>query len=143
MKSLKDEVEIASVSGTGVSAKLTTKRVIFESGSASTGETRIIPLQNIDSYAFRTSQNVLLFIIGALAALVGLVMLGGRGGESTGIMALLIAVIFLAVWWFTRRIGAFIYSLSGRNEVFLKASAGNRQAVINFLDEVQQALDKK
>jgi uncharacterized membrane protein YgaE (UPF0421/DUF939 family) len=75
MKLLKDETEIASVSGPGVSAKLTTQRVIFESGTANAGEIRIIPLRSVDSFAIITSQHILLLILGILVALIGLVMM--------------------------------------------------------------------
>lgn len=138
MKLLKDETEIASVAGPGVSAKLTSKRVIFESGTANAGEIRIIPLQCIDSFAVIASQNILLLVLGILVAFVGSILMI-QGSESGGAGAFLVAGLLIAGWWFTRRIGAFIYSLSGQNEIFVGARA-NRQAIIDFLNEVQQAL---
>lgn len=138
MNLLKDETEIASVAGPGVSAKLTSKRVILESGTANAGEIRIIPLQSIDSFAVIATQNIPLLVFGILVAIVGLILLM-QGSERGGAGVLLAGALLIAGWWFTRRVGVFIYSLSGQNEIFLNARA-NRQATIDFLNEVQQAL---
>ena len=139
MKLLKDETEIASVSGPGVTVKLTNQRVIFESGTPNTGDLRIIPLRSVDSFAVSTSQNILLLILGALGALAGLIMMLQR--NESGALFFVIGALLIGSWWLTRRIGAFIYSLSGENVIFINAKS-NRQAIIDFLNEVQQALPK-
>lgn len=91
----------------------------------------------ISSVAITTSQKLWLLVIGVLIALFGLM---NKGRDKTSVLVLIVGGAFIAGWWFTRKIGAFIYSMSGRNEIFLEASAWNRQAVINFIYEVQETM---
>jgi hypothetical protein len=141
MKPLKNEKEIASVKGANVSVSLTNKRIISTIGSDNSGEIRTIPLENLDSVAFRSSHYVVLLVLGIIAILYGLVLRSNHNSDSTGLI--IIGGLFFASWWFTRKVGAFIYSLSGKNEIFISASARNKKAIIDFLDEIQSAFDNK
>lgn len=137
MKLLTGETEIASATGDNVKVVLTNKRV-YEEIMGGDGDCKIIPLHNIDSFAVTTSQKLWLLIVGVLICLFGFM---NMGRDKSSLLVLLVGGAFIAGWWFTRKIGAFIYSMSGRNEIFLGASAGNRSAITLLIHEVQETLE--
>jgi hypothetical protein len=89
-----------------------------------------ISVSAIDSYAVTTGQKLWMLIAGILVALFGRM---NMGRDKTSVLVLLVGGAFIVSWWFTRMIEAFIYSMSGRDEIFLEAAAGSRQTVINFI----------
>jgi len=140
MKQLKDEIEIATVKGENTSVLLTNKRIVAVMGSENSGETKFIPLDNLDSIAFTSNQYLILLVLGIVIGAYGLIL--NSNHNSDAYLYIVIGVLLLAGWWFTRKVGAFIYSLSGNNVIFIGASASNRTAIIDFLDKVQETFDK-
>jgi hypothetical protein len=51
-------------------------------------------------------------------------------------------VVWIA-WWFTRKVGAVVHSLSGKTELFVLASASNMEEITNFIARIQETLDNK
>jgi len=141
MTQLSGETEIKSLSGSGVKATLTNKRVYQEASAGEAVAIRNIPLQNIDSFEMTTSQKPWLLIVGILLALCGLLLLNQRDFTNFGVLLLLAGGGMIIAWSSTKKIGAFIYSFSGVTPIFIQASANNKDAVMKFVDEIQKVLE--
>jgi hypothetical protein len=150
VRQLSGETELAMIKGTKMTSfftkastkvVLTNKRVYQEIESGANEESCIIPLRSVDSFGLMTSSKTWLLVLGAIVVLFGLYSLFTSNSKSDAFIILIIGAIPIAVWWFTRKIGAVVYSLSGKTELFVLASAGNMGDITTFIAKIQETLD--
>ena len=151
VKALPGETELARIRGTKLTSffmststriVLTDKRVYQETTAGAQEESSIIPLSNVDSFGLAASSKTWLLIVGGLIALYGLYSLITDHSKGSFVV-LLIGGILLALWWFTRKIGAVVHSLSGKTELFVLASASNMDDISTFIARIQECLESK
>lgn len=119
---------------------LTNKRVYKLITEGFQKQSTIIPLANVDSFGVETSQQIYLLGIGLLACLFGLITMFSSD-KGVGFLILIVGGVFIAAWWFSRRIGAVVYSVSGKSEIFINASAENESEISKFIVNIQEAVE--
>lgn len=129
------ELEIAKLGN----ITLTDKRVYQEINAGSVKIIRIIPITNVDSFGLISTQKVWLLILGVIIALVGLVMLTQAPGVGASILVL--AMLIIAAWWFTKKVGGVVYSMSGESELFTTVRGSQLTEVVGFLNKLQEAVE--
>jgi len=129
------EVEIAKLG----SITLTDKRVYQEINAGSMKTIQIIPITNVDSFGLISTQKVWLLILGVIIALVGLVTLTQSPGVGASILVL--AMLFIAAWWFTKKVGGVVYSMSGESELSTTVSGSQLTEAVGFLNKLQAAVE--
>jgi len=129
------ELEIAKLGN----ITLTDKRVYQEINAGSMKTIQIIPITNVDSFGLISTQKVWLLILGVIIALVGLVMLTQSPGVGASILVL--AILFIAAWWFTRKVCSVVYSMSGESELSTIVSGSQLTEVVGFLNKLQAAVE--
>lgn len=132
---LPGETQLASLIGEKKTI-LTDKRVVQEDSI----EARIIPLANIDSFGLVAKQKKWFLIIGSIISLYAIYELISSYDKKSAIFMLLIGCGLIAVWWFTRKMGGVIYSLSGEMEIFF---VGPPEDIVDFLNQVQMVILNK
>ncbi len=151
VKQISGEKELARIQGTKMSSLftatatrvvLTNKRVYQEITEGVHEEACIIPLKNVDSFGLSASSKTWLLVIGVIIALFGFYSLKTSYSKDMAFFTVLIGGGFIAAWWFTRKIGAVVHSLSGKTELFVQASAQNRDDIANFIARIQESLDE-
>jgi len=129
------EVEIAKLGN----ITLTDKRVYQEINAGSMKTIQIIPITNVDSFGLISTQKVWLLILGVIIALVGLVTLTQSPGVGASILVL--AMLIIAAWWFTRKVCSVVYSMSGESELSTIVSGSQLTEVVGFLNKLQTAVE--
>jgi len=129
------ELEIAKLGN----ITLTDKRVYQEINEGSMKTIQIIPITNVDSFGLISTQKVWLLILGVIIALVGLVMLTQAPGVGASILVL--AMLFIAAWWFTKKVGGVVYSMSGESELSTTVSGSQLTEAVGFLNKLQAAVE--
>ncbi len=151
VQQISGEQEIARIQGTKLSPLfiptstrlvLTNKRVYQETTEGFQGESAIIPLKNVDSFGLASSSKTWLLIIGVLVVLYGLYSIVTDHSTGMSLFIMIIGSVFIAAWWFTRKIGAIIHSASGKTELFVQASSQNMDEISNFIVRIQESLDE-
>lgn len=149
VRQLSGETELARLQGTKMTSLftkvktnvvLTNKRVYQEIAEGSQKESSIIPLNNVDSFGLTASSKTWLLIIGALITLYGLYSLVSSHSKGMPLFISLIGVGLIALWWFTRKTGAVVHSMSGKTEIFVEASASNQEGITIFIARIQEAI---
>jgi hypothetical protein len=152
VKQLSGETELAKIQGTKMTlfftqtstkVVLTNKRVYQETETGAQEESSIIPLNNVDSFGLTTSSKTWLLVLGAMLSLYGLYSFLTSYSKTGAFMIMLIGGALIAAWWFTRKIGAVVHSLSGKTELFVLASSSNMEEITNFIARIQETLDNK
>jgi hypothetical protein len=131
------EVEIAKLG----SITLTDKRVYQEINAGSMKTIQIIPITNVDSFGLISTQKVWLLILGVIIALGGLVMLIDRTLRGGALLLFVLAILFIAAWWFTRKVCSVVYSMSGESELSTIVSGSQLTEVVGFLNKLQAAVE--
>ncbi|MGQ9806070.1 MAG: hypothetical protein ACUVRP_08340 [Chlorobiales bacterium] len=121
------------------SITLTDKRVYQEINMGSIKTVQIIPMTNVDSFGLISTQKVWLLILGVIIALGGLIMLVKSPGVGAAILVL--AALFIAAWWFTKKVGAVVYSMSGESELFTTVPGSQLTEVVGFLNKLHTAVE--
>jgi len=129
------ELEIAKLGN----ITLTDKRVYQEINAGSMKTIQIIPITNVDSFGLISTQKVWLLILGVIIALVGLVTLTQSPGVGASILVL--AMLFIAAWWFTKKVGGVVYSMSGESELSTTVSGSQLTEAVGFLNKLQAAVE--
>ena len=130
------EVEIAKIG----SITLTDKRVYQEINAGSMKTIQIIPITTVDSFGLISTQKVWLLILGVIIALGGLVMLIDRTLRSGALLLFVLAILFIAAWWFTKKVLIVVYSMSGASESTI-VSGSQLTEVVGFLNKLQAAVE--
>lgn len=101
MKFLQDEQLITASNGNRIT--LTNKRIQMKDEVLGKAYTIIIFLEDISSTEVQYKSYVILLFLGVLSVLGGL--LTGSSSNNVSAMAggIILGVIFLAIWWFTRK----------------------------------------
>jgi hypothetical protein len=134
-QSLSTEKELGKLG----SITLTDKRVYQEINAGSTKTIQIIPITNVDSFGLISTQKVWLLILGVIIALGGLLALSQS--PQSGATILVLAGLVLAAWWFTKKVGGVVYSMSGESELFTTVPATQLTEVVGFLNKLQAAVE--
>ncbi len=118
---------------------LTDKRVYQEINAGSMKTIQIIPITTVDSFGLISTQKVWLLILGVIFALGGLVMLNKEPG--VGALLLVLAILFIAAWWFTKKVRSVVYSMSGESELSTIVSGSQLTEAVGFLNKLQAAVE--
>ena len=99
---------------------LTNRRVYQETTVSGNTDINIIPLSKIDSFGVGKAEHTWLLILGVIT----LIFYG-------------LGLIFLLIWYFTRRTTLRISS--GKTDIMVEVSPSSRDSAMNFVNQVQIA----
>jgi cell division protein YceG involved in septum cleavage len=57
------------------------------------------------------------------------------------LLLFVLAILFIAAWWFTKKVGSVVYSMSGESELFTIVSGSQLTEVVGFLNKLQAAVE--
>jgi hypothetical protein len=50
-------------------------------------------------------------------------------------------MLIIAAWWFTKKVGGVVYSMSGESELFTTVRGSQLTEVVGFLNKLQAAVE--
>jgi uncharacterized membrane protein len=128
---------------------LTNKRIHMSDRRWSGSYSNTLFLEDISSMEIRYSSNIILLILAGLAVLLSILNIsnsdrplsGGDGDEIT-LLPLIIGVILVFIYWFSRK---HIISISpnGGKPINFEVAGMSKQQIEMFLDKVQKAKDAR
>ena len=119
---------------------MTTHRIAYEYKEWGSSYYQSIMLEDITSCENSYSSQIWLLILGGLSAVGGLIAATNNNTESFG-AGMLIALVFAALYWFTRRNVIIIGSPSTKMLVSVKGMQSDR--ILEFINKIELAKHNK
>jgi len=129
MNFLPDESEVYSLKGNNVVGQLTNQRLIYVNTADNKTQVKIIPVESIDAYEIIATQNSVWLWLALFAFIWGI----ASDNFAIGILGV---IIFVILFFATKKTGCFVYSTSGKVEINIAVT--NIETAHQFFFEIGQ-----
>lgn len=124
---------------------LTNKRIRYHDKAFGRAHINGIMLENIGSIEAHFTSSVLLLILGIVAILAGLFIATVSNNDndaSMGLLAIFVGVVFVILYFFSRKYFLTIYS-NGQGKINFEAKGMKKEAILDFINKVEKAIDQR